>query len=413
MRRSRGWFGVCAVVVALAWPGAAAARAAPAGGEATFSLVSSAAVQAGEPTTVEFSYTAPARPITPVLLLPGSETVTVDLPSGWTATAPATVTCAGSGCSVTSDSGTQIVVLLDLDQAQAFTLDYPATPPGSGTTSSFGATEELGGNPATTVALPALTVTVTCPDGTGTMAVDPGTVTAGQSTDLRFTYTAGSCGVGAGGQVAVMVPGVLPQPAPGSVTWSGSSPPVVSGSMITVPVGSVGPGASVVFYYDMAGAAASAASSASYTFDAFEQSGATGSLQPLAVSPGVTVTAGAASASASVSASASSSASASASSSPSASATGGLTTGGGLPEGLVLGLVAAGLIVAAGAASLLVSRLLHRGGHGTGGGHVRAVPHSGPPPSVAVRDTGTRPTVTVHLQPHAGATVTTIEEKRP
>ena len=51
---------------------------------------------------------------------------------------------------------------------------------------------------------------------------------------------------------------------------------------------------------------------------------------------------------------------------------------------LVLGLVAAALlVVAAGAASLLAFRLLHRGGHGTGGGNVRAVPHTGPPPSVS------------------------------
>lgn len=36
-----------------------------------------------------------------------------------------------------------------------------------------------------------------------------------------------------------------------------------------------------------------------------------------------------------------------------------------------------------------------------------------PPASVAVRDTGTRPALTVRIEPHAGATVTTIEEKRP
>ena len=67
----------------------------------------------------------------------------------------------------------------------------------------------------------------------------------------------------------------------------------------------------------------------------------------------------------------------------------------------------------AGAASPPASRLLHRGGHGTGGGDVSAVPHTGPPPSVAVRDTGTRPTLTVRIEPHPGATVTTIEETRP
>jgi len=41
------------------------------------------------------------------------------------------------------------------------------------------------------------------------------------------------------------------------------------------------------------------------------------------------------------------------------------------------------------------------------------VPHAGPSPSVAVRDTGTRPTVTVRLEPRAYATTTTIKEQRP
>jgi hypothetical protein len=420
MRRSRGWLGVCAIAVALAWPGASAARAATATGGGTFSLLSADSVRAGAPTTVEFSYTAPAQPVSAVLLPPGNVTVTVSLPAGWTETTTATVICQGgaSGCGVNSQSATQIVVEMYLGVAQTFTLYYPATPPGSAGTFPFGATQEFGGNASTTTSLSALTVTVTCPDGAGKMSVDPVTMTAGQSTDLMFTYTAGSCGVQAGGEVAVTVPGDWPPPAPGSVIWSGSPAPQVSGSMITVLVGSVGPGASVVFHYDMARAPVS---SGGYTFDAMEESSAAGSLQALAASPQVTVTASVATSSASPSASPSSSPSVSASNgvvSPSVSASGGGTSppasAGGLPVTLVgLGLGGLGLVVAAVAASLLASRLLHRGGHGMGGGNVRAVPRTGPPPSVTVRYTGTRPTLTVRIEPHAGATVTTIEEKRP
>jgi hypothetical protein len=423
MRRSRGWLGVCAIVVALAWPGASAARAATAGGGGTFSLLSADMVPAGQATTVEFSYTAPAPPVSAVVLPPVNVTVTVSLPTGWTATAPATVSCQASGCGVESQSGTQIVVGMSLRVARTFTLDYPATPPGSAGTFPFGATQEFGGN---ATALPALTVAVTCPDGAGTMSADPGSMTAGQSTDLKFTYTAGSCGVGTGGEVAVTVPGQWAAPTPATVTWSGSPAPMVSGWMITVLVGSVGPGASVTFSYDMARAPASASG---YTFDAFEQSSATGSLQALATSPEVTVTAAVVTSSPSVSVTGSPSVSVTSSPSvsasggavsPSVSASGGGTSppasAGGLPIALVgfglagLGLV--GLALAAGA-SLLASRLLHRGGHGTGGGSVRAVPHTGPPPSVTVRDSGIRPALTVRLEPHAGATMTTIEEKRP
>ncbi len=76
-------------------------------------------------------------------------------------------------------------------------------------------------------------------------------------------------------------------------------------------------------------------------------------------------------------------------------------------------LAVIGLVLVAGTAGLLAFRPLRRAGHGMAGGNVRAVPHTGPPPSVSVRDTGNRPTLTVRIEPHVGATVTTIEERRP
>jgi hypothetical protein len=84
------------------------------------------------------------------------------------------------------------------------------------------------------------------------------------------------------------------------------------------------------------------------------------------------------------------------------------------PAGLLPILLAViGLVLVAGTAGLLAFRPLRRAGHGMAGGNVRAVPHTGPPPSVYVRDTGHRPTLTVRIEPHATATVTTIEEERP
>jgi hypothetical protein len=434
MRRSRGWLGggavVLALALALAWPGASAAHAATGSGPGTFSLLSADSVVAGAATTVLFSYTFPQR-------FGAQVTVTVTLPSGWTATAPATVSCKGGAadCWVDSQSGAQIVVGMNLGEAQAFTLEYPATPPGSAGPASFKASEEFGSS-TLMYPLSTLTVTVTCPDGSGTLAVGPGPITAGQSTDLTFTYTSGSCGVGAGGKVAVIVPGGWSPPTPGSVTWSGSSPPVVSGRMIMVPVGSVRPDASVVFYCDMARAPTSPGG---YTFDASEESSAIGSLQALATSPEVMVIAAVAATSPSVTATSSpaspssgptSSASASASSgptsSPSASASSGVVvpsvsasggtslpaSSGGLPVALV-GLGGSGLVVALGAAGLLASRLLRRGGHASAAGNIRAVPRTGPPPSVTVRYAGNRPALTVRIEPRASAIVSTIKEIRP
>jgi len=44
---------------------------------------------------------------------------------------------------------------------------------------------------------------------------------------------------------------------------------------------------------------------------------------------------------------------------------------------------------------------------------VRAVPDTGRPDMVSVRDTGREPTQTIRLEPHPGAATTTIKEGRP
>ena len=88
-----------------------------------------------------------------------------------------------------------------------------------------------------------------------------------------------------------------------------------------------------------------------------------------------------------------------------------VTPAGSLP--LLIG-VAAAVILAAAAAALAVRRrrLRSRPSPAAELG-VRAVPHAGSPTTVSVQATGTEATHTVRIEPHSGASITTIEESRP
>ena len=90
---------------------------------------------------------------------------------------------------------------------------------------------------------------------------------------------------------------------------------------------------------------------------------------------------------------------------------GSVTPAGRLP--LLIG-VAAAVIVAAAAAGVAVRRrrLRSRPSPAADLG-VRAVPHAGPPVTVRLQATGTGATHTVRIEPHPGASVTTIEESQP
>jgi hypothetical protein len=44
--------------------------------------------------------------------------------------------------------------------------------------------------------------------------------------------------------------------------------------------------------------------------------------------------------------------------------------------------------------------------------NIRAEPHGGPPAVVSIQDTGTDKTHSLRIEPHAGASVTTLEELR-
>ena len=482
--------------------------------------VSPSAVQVAQASTLAVSFAAPADPPSPYL------TVTLVMPPGWTASAPLSdPACQDAGCELVSASSTQIVVVMRLYYTTTFTLEVPATAPGSAGPATFTATEQFRSSPPVTLQVTAPPVTVICPsDQAGSVAVNPQSVPAASNTTLMFTYTAGSCALGPGSSVSVTVPSGWTPPDTVSGTHgfvtSASGPVSVSGPVITVPAANLEPGAVVSFEYEAAQAPGSPGSS---TFTDTEQSGPGGSAQDLASPPVVVVTtapppppppppppggtgtmtvtpirvmtahrstlrftytaaqaglsrsgeitveipagwtvpsslpgqAGYVSASrgllsvsgrrvtltgVTLATGQQVSITYTAATAP---ATAGLATfvttqqpvgtatlaalrespevtvalsagtGGRMSEWLPILLVVAGLVLAAAAAGLLAFRPLRRGGHPVPDGNVRAVPRSGPPASVTVRDTGSRPALTVRIEPRAGATATTIEERQP
>ena len=190
--------------------------------------------------------------------------------------------------------------------------------------------------------------------------------------------------------------------------------------MITVPVGQLAPDQQVSFSYEMPQAPGSPAG---YTFAAAEQSGAEGSLQALAASPLVTVTPAAPGGGTGTTPGGG------AGTTPGGGGGTATTPGGGpgtatTPGGKVktahsgidwapIALLVIGLVLAAGTAGRLAFRGLRHRVTGTAAADVRTVPHTGPPTTVIIRDTGRRPALTVRIEPHASAAVTTIEETRP
>ncbi len=104
--------------------------------------VSPSAVQVSQATTLTVSFAAPADPPSPYL------TVTLVMPPGWTASAPLPdPACQDAGCDLVSASSTQIVVVMRLYYTTTFTLDVPATAPGSAGPATFTATEQFRSSP--------------------------------------------------------------------------------------------------------------------------------------------------------------------------------------------------------------------------------------------------------------------------
>jgi len=211
------------------------------------------------------------------------------------------------------------------------------------------------------------------------MTVTPAQVTAARPSTLRFTYTAAAAGLSPSGEVTVDVPAgwTAPSSRPGQAGYvsARSGRLTLSGRRITVTGVTLGRGQQLTITY-AAGTAPGAAGLT--TFPAAQRPDAAAALAALRASPSVSI------------------------------ALPGRTHG-----WLPVMWAVIGLVLVAGAAGLLAFRPLRRAGHAPAGGSVRAVPHTGPPPSVTVQDTGDRPALTVRIESHASGTVTTIEERRP
>ena len=296
MWRSRARLGLCAIVVALAWPAVPAiAVAGVAQPDAGTLQVSPATVQASAQTPLTLSFTAPAIPaagsaVSGCHLLDAARLdrnsavfLGLGLPE---------LRLFAAGCFQHAVRGR---VELSLKVPTTLTLSIQATPPWFATSSTFTAAEQLAGLPfagTAPVMVTAPPVTVTCPQGgLGTMIVNPSSEPAATSMTYTFTYQAGSCGAGPGGVVTVTVPPNWTSPSansgtPGFVTWTGTPQALAQGSMIVVPVGNLEPGTTVTFEYE---AAQDPGSAGPYTFDA-GQAAAGEPSQSLVSSPTVTVT---------------------------------------------------------------------------------------------------------------------------
>jgi hypothetical protein len=217
--------------------------------------------------------------------------------------------------------------------------------------------------------------------GAGQMTVRPARVVASGSSTLTFSYTAPEAGLSPSGEVTVRVPAGWTPPSlrPGQAGYVSSSRGrlSVSGRLITVSGAALGGGQELTIIYADGTAPSSAGE---FTFVTSQRPDGTAGLAAVAVSPTVAV------------------------------AMVGPLPGASSP--IVLMLVI-GLVLVACAAGGLALRSLRRGRHAAPGSSVRAVPHAGPPTTVAVRDTGTRPTLIVRIEPHPGYSLTTIQEARP
>jgi hypothetical protein len=359
--------------------------------------VSPQQVTASKTTTLMFTYTAGSC---------GTQAgglVELTVPGTWAAPAAASggnLTWTGSGTLSTTGS-TIIAPAGNLAPGQMFTISYGPVQAPAAQAYVFGAQEQSAqdgtlttlSGPAPTVTVTPATVVTTPPPpqgGVGMIAVSPGRAVAGRASTLRFTYTAADGGLPATGAVTVQVPPgwTAPSGTAGKAGYASSDGGAVSvsGRLITVTGVALLPGQQLIITYT-AGIAPRLPGAS--TFVTSEQPDGTVPLAALAQSPSVTVVP----------------AGAGTTRKPASS----------LPLLLLIGLGV--LIVAAGAlaAHLLrrrAAQLPRRGGQLTAAASVRAVPQTGPPATLAVRDTGRRPTLTVRIEPQASTAVTTIKEAR-
>jgi hypothetical protein len=376
--------------------------------------VSPQQVTASKTTTLMFTYTAGSC---------GTQAgglVELTVPGAWASPVAASggnLTWTGSGTLSTTGS-TIVAPAGNLAPGQTFTISYGPVQAPAAQAYLFGAQEQSAqdgtltalSGPAPTVTVTPATVVTTPPPpqgGAGMIAVSPARAVAGRASTLRFTYTAADGGLSPSGEVTVQVPPdwTAPSGTAGKAGYASSDGGLlsVSGRHITVTGAALLPGQQLIITYT-AGIAPRLPGAS--TFVTSEQPDGTARLAALAQSPSVTVV---------------------------------LVGGGGSVSrtsspGLLLLIGLAIIVVAAGAlaahllrrraAHLLRRRAAHllrwraaqlprgSGGQVAAGASVRAVPRTGPPATLAVRDTGRRPTLTVRIEPQASTAVTTIKEAR-
>jgi hypothetical protein len=352
-------------------------------------------VVAGSTVSLSFSYQAGSCGTGP------GGAVTLTVPAGWTTPGTTPGTTAGATGFVTSTGGSgppttdgQIItvpasslgpgatVSIDYEQARA-----PTVPAGY----TFAAAEQYSddGNLAALATSPEITVTPTgpqtgqssSPSQAGVMTVRPARVLAAHPSTLTFRYQAPRTGLPPSSEITVEVPAGWTAPSasasPGQLGYARSGKGVLSVAGRQLVVGGVTLAGGQDLTITYTGRAAPSAAGQS-TFVASVRSGRAAQLTDLAASPSVTVA---------------------------------LAGAAGGPGQWPVILLVIGLVAAAASAGVLVRRLIH-GDEGFPPPSVRATPHPGAAASVVVRDTGKRPTLTVHIEPHASAVSTTIRKAR-
>jgi hypothetical protein len=352
-------------------------------------------VTAGSTVSLSFGYQAGSCGTGP------GGAVTLTVPAGWTtpgttAGAAGVVTATGGSGPPATDGQMITVPASSLGPGGTVSIDYemaraPAVPAGY----TFAAAEQYSddGSLAALATSPQITVTPAggnnSPSGpqtgqssqAGLMTVRPARVLAAHPSTLTFSYRAPRTGLPPSSEIMVEVPAGWTAPSasasPGQLGYARSAKGVLSvaGRQLMVTGVTLAGGQDLTITYT--GRAAPSAAGQS-TFVASVRSGRTARLTALAVSPSVTVA---------------------------------LADG---PDQWLVILLVIGLVAAAASAGVLVRRHIH--GHGPTPTppppSVRVTPHRGAPASVVVHDTGKRPTLTVHIEPHAGAVSTTIRKAR-
>jgi hypothetical protein len=331
--------------------------------------VSPTTVAASSVDTLTFTYTAAGS-----CGVPNGGEVTMTIPDDWPRPSNGHGTAGYTSSSLFGPpalAGRTVTVTVTggrLAPGQPLTISYAAArAPATPRADMFKFSEQSSGS-GTLAAIGPVTVNVARP---GTMIVRPARVRAAQRTALVFTYTAGGAGLAPSGEVTLRVPRgwARPSTAHGRAGYTSASAGSLSvhGRLITGTGVSLRPGHKLKITY-RAGAAPSRPGA--WTFTASESTAGTATPAALAASPSVTVT-------------------------PPPPP---------WPLWLII-FLAVGLLTAAFAVALAVRHHIRN----RKPPRVEVKPNPGLPGQVSVRNTGTDPTITVHIQPDPGDAVIDVE----